>query len=60
MLQKEKNIKGKWFFNVWFHYEKYEKKNQIWLKLIKNLFILKLFNLYILKENKMNIKKHIK
>ena len=28
------------------------KENQIQLKLIKNLYILKLFNLYMIKENK--------
>ena len=41
-----------WFpkSNVWFHIEKYERK----LNIIKNLYILKLFNIYIIEENKWN------
>ena len=39
------------FFYVWLYYEKYERK----LDIIKNLSILKLFNLYIKKiKNKLN------
>ena len=41
----------------WLKEEKYGKKNQIYLKLIKNLHILKLFNFYgRVKINKMNLK----
>ena len=30
------------------------KENQIQLKFVKNLYIFKLFNIYIIKENKWN------
>ena len=54
ILQKNK-LRKTIFFHVQFHYEKYTKENQIELKLIVNLYILKLFNLYtILKDNKRN------
>ena len=32
---------------IFSYYEKYETKNQIKLKLVRNLFVFKLFNLYI-------------
>ena len=48
--ERKKKCKGKWFSYIWFHHEKYGKKNQIYLKLIRNLHTLKLFNLYIKKE----------
>ena len=36
------------------YYKKNAVENQIYLKLIKNLYILKLFNIYIIEENKLN------
>ena len=44
-------MKLKLFFHIWFYYEKYKRKS--------NLYILKLFNIYIKKlnkENKSNVK----
>ena len=53
VLRKEKKIKKNGFLMFGF-IMKNTKENQISLKLIKNLCILKLFNFNILEKNKLN------
>ena len=44
----------KWFSRIYFYHEKYERKSNI-IKISKNIYIyiLKLFNFYMVKLNKM-------
>ena len=60
VLRKEKkNAKENDFLIFGFIMKNTGKKNQIYLKLIRNLYTLKLFNLYIIDETKWNELKEI-
>ena len=52
VLRKEKKCQGKWFSYIWFFHEKYKTKSNIIKIYKKKLYILKLFNTYIIEGNK--------
>ena len=53
ILRKEKNVKKNVFLLFNFTIENM-KENQILLELVRNLCILKSFNIYIMEKNKLN------
>ena len=51
--ERKKRCKEKYFFFVWFDYEKYKKDI---IKINLKFIYFKLFNLYIIKKSEMSIK----